>query len=219
MLANPYFRDRAQAGQVLAQRLKGVEIESRALVLALPRGGVPVGFEATRATDADLDVFLVRKLGVPGQEELAMGAIASGGGRILNRGLIAQLGLSTLVIDRVTAREQREIERREWLYREGRAALVIGQRNVILVDDGLATGATMLAAVRAVQAQKPERVIVAVPVGSREACAELRQYVDEVICTETPDPFYSVSAWYADFSQTSDTEVRALLERGAHRRV
>jgi putative phosphoribosyl transferase len=168
---------------------------------------------------ADLDIFLVRKLGAPGQEELAMGAIASGGVRVLNDALIRHLDVSPTVIDRITAQELREIERRERLYREGRPALPIGNRTAILVDDGLATGASMLAAALGVRAQKPKRIIVAVPVASRDACEEFRRHVDDVICAETPEPFYSVGAWYDDFSQTSDAEVRELLERAVHQRT
>jgi putative phosphoribosyl transferase len=219
MVLTPLFRDRVEAGQILARRLKSVVVESDALVLALPRGGVPVGFEIAKRLHADLDVFLVRKLGVPGQEELAMGAIASGGVRVLNEPIIQHLGVSPNVIDRVTARERSEIERREKLYREGRPALPIANRTAILVDDGLATGATMLAAARAVQAKKPKRIIVAVPVASRDACEEFRRLVDDVICADTPEPFYSVGACYEDFWQTSDTDVRQLLERAAHQRV
>jgi putative phosphoribosyl transferase len=216
MYMEPLFRDRVEAGQILAQRLKAVVRESNLIVLALPRGGVPVGFKVAQALHADLDVFLVRKIGVPGHEELAIGAIASGGIRVLNHALIAELGISTTVIDRVTAREQQEIERRERLYREGRSALAVGGRTVILVDDGLATGATMLAAARAVRGWQPKRIIVAVPVASREACEKCRRHVDETICAETPEPFYAVGACYEDFSQTSDAEVRELLERAAH---
>jgi putative phosphoribosyl transferase len=219
MFMEPIFRDRVEAGRVLAQRLRIAVVDSNALVLALPRGGVPVGFEVAQALHADLDVFLVRKLGVPGQEELALGAIASGGVRVLNHALIAQLGLTSTAIDQVTAREQQEIERRERLYREGRPALPVKNRSVILVDDGLATGASMLAAARAVRAQQPMRIIVAVPVASREACEEFREHVDEVVCAATPEPFYAVGVWYEDFSQTSDGEVRELLKRAAHEQV
>jgi putative phosphoribosyl transferase len=219
MYVNPIFRDRIEAGQVLAQRLKGVIRDSNPIVLALPRGGVPVGFEVAKALYSDLDIFLVRKLGVPGHEELAIGAIASGGIRVLNQTLIRELGLTSLVIDSITARERREIERRERLYREHRPPLAVGDRTVILVDDGLATGATMLAAARALRIQRPKRIIVAVPVASREVCEEFRRHVDETVCAETPEPFYSVGSWYEDFSQTSDAEVRELLERAAHERV
>ena len=219
MWAEPLFRDRTEAGRVLAQRLKRA-IEARdILVLALPRGGVPVGFEIAQAFHADLDVFLVRKLGVPGHEELAMGAIASGGVRVLNEALIEQLRIPAAAIDRVTEREQNEIARREAFYREGRPPLPVTKRTVVLVDDGLATGATMLAAARAVRPKKPKRIIVAVPVASRDACEEFRRLVDDVICADTPEPFYSVGAWYEDFLQTSDTDVRQLLERAAHQRV
>jgi len=220
MFVTPRFRDRMEAGQRLAQRLKRDAVGGPdVLVLALPRGGVPVGFAITQILNAELDVLLVRKLGVPGHEELAMGAIASGGIRVLNEEVIRHLGISWTVIDRVTAREQQEIERREQLYRDGRPALPIQDRIVILVDDGLATGATMLAAARAARAQQPKRVIVAVPVASHEACEEFRRHVDEVICAETPEPFDSVGTWYEDFRQTSDAEVRELLQKASHQGV
>ena len=215
MFIKPLFRDRFEAGQILGKLLISKVKDPNALVLALPRGGVPVGFEVARALNAEPDVFLVRKLGVPGHEELAMGAIASGGVRVLNHALIRELGLSSLIIDRITAKEQQEIERRERLYREGRPALPVAHRTAIVVDDGLATGATMLAAARALRAQQPGRIIVAVPVASPEACEEFRQHVDEVVCAATPDPFYAVGVWYEDFSQTSDAEVHELLERAA----
>jgi putative phosphoribosyl transferase len=207
------FRDRIHAGRVLAQQVQSVVLDQDAVVLGLPRGGVPVAFEIAEALHADLDVILVRKIGVPGQEELAMGAIASGGTRVLKQSLIEQLQISTDIIERLTARERQEIDRRERLYRGGRPASPIRDRTVILVDDGLATGASMLAAVRAVRLQKPRRIIVAVPVASREACEEFREYVDNVICAQTPEPFYAVGVWYEDFSQTSDAEVSQLLQR------
>jgi putative phosphoribosyl transferase len=213
------FRNRAEAGRILADRLGGYGLSPADLILALPRGGVPVAFEIATKFAADLDVFVVRKLGVPGQEELAMGAIASGGVRVINHGLIRYLTISSTLIDEVTARERREIERREKLYRDGRPALPITGRSVVLVDDGLATGASMLAAVRAVKAQHPDRVLVAVPVASREACEEFRREVHAVICAETPQPFLSVGAWYEDFAQTSDAEVKDLLGRRSHERV
>jgi putative phosphoribosyl transferase len=215
MLASLPFRNRAEAGRFLADRLKPPVADQNAIVLALPRGGVPVGFEVARVLHADLDVFLVRKLGVPGQEELAMGAIASGGVRVLNDTLIRQLLISQATIDQVTARERQEIDVRERAYRNGKAALPLQGRTVVLVDDGLATGATMLAAARAVRAEQPNQIIVAVPVASRQACDELRHYVDQVICGATPEPFDAVGAWYQDFSQTSDAEVRDLLERAS----
>jgi len=213
MFIKPLFRDRFEAGEFLGKLLTVKVKDRNPIVLALPRGGVPVGFEVARALNAEMDVFLVRKLGVPGHEELAMGAIASGGVRVLNEALIEELGLSSLIVDRITAREQQQIERRERLYREGRPALPFGHRTVILVDYGLATGASMLAAARALRAQQPERIIVAVPVASPETCEEFRQHVDEVVCAATPDPFYAVGVWYEDFSQTPDAEVRELLER------
>jgi putative phosphoribosyl transferase len=215
MFVKPLFRDRFEAGVILGQLLSPKVQHTNPIVLALPRGGVPVGFEVARVLNADLDIFLVRKLGVPGHEELAMGAIASGGVRVLNEDLIKQLGLSSLIIDRITAKEQQEIERRARLYREGRPALPVAHRTVILVDDGLATGATMLAAARALRAQQPERIIVAVPVAAPQSCEEFRQHVDEIVCAATPNPFCAVGAWYEDFSQTSDAEVRELLERAA----
>jgi putative phosphoribosyl transferase len=213
MIVAPLFRDRTEAGEALGHRLKAMRIDSTALVLSLPRGGVPVGFEVARTLGTELDVFLVRKLGLPGREELAIGAIASGGIRVLNHGLIAELGLSTTMIDHITARERLEIERRERLYREGRAGLAIRQRTVILVDDGLATGASMLAAAHAVRTEQPERIVAGVPVAAPEACRGFRRHVDEIVCLHTPEPFYSVGAWYQDFSQISDAEVRMLLER------
>ena len=219
MLVTPLFRDRIQAGQVLARRVKAVVKDPDALVLALPRGGVPVGFQIAQVLRLDLDIFVVRKLGVPGQPELAMGAIASGGVRVLSESTIQDLGISPILVERVTAHERHEIERRERTYREGRPALPIARRTVILVDDGLATGASMLAAARAVRIQKPKWVIVAVPVASRDACEDFRQHVDVVVCAETPQPFYAVGTWYEDFSQTSDAEVREFLQRAAREHI
>lgn len=209
------FRDRREAGRLLGDRLQNMVQDPHAIVLALPRGGVPVGFEVAMTLHAQLDVMLVRKLGLPGQEELAMGAIASGGVRVLNREVIVELAVGPDVIDRVAEREQLEIERRERIYRNGRPAPVVSQRTVILVDDGLATGATMLAALRAVKAQDPKRVIVAVPVAAPEVRAQFAAQVDEIVCLATPHPFYAVGMWYEDFSQTSDEEVSGLLERAA----
>jgi putative phosphoribosyl transferase len=208
----PTFRDRREAGRALASRVAALIGKDEApLVLALPRGGVPVGFEVAKALGADLDVFLVRKLGVPGHEEFAMGAIAGGGVRVLNEALIRELGLSRVAVDRVIATERAEIERREKLYRLSRPSLPVRGRTAILVDDGLATGSTMLAAVRAVIAQEPKRIIVAVPVASPEVCVEFRDLVDDVICAETEEPLHAVGLSYEDFSQTSDDEVRRLL--------
>jgi putative phosphoribosyl transferase len=216
MYPEPIFRDRVHAGQALAQELRTVTPLTNPLVLALPRGGVPVGFEIARDLQGDLDIFVVRKLGAPGQEELAVGAIASGGVRVLNEALIEHLKISAAALDLLTAQERQEIERREWLYREGRPAVPIANRAVILVDDGLATGASMLAATRAVKQQRPASILVAVPVASAAACREFHRHVGEIVCLRTPEPFYAVGAWYQDFSQTTDMDVQELLERGMH---
>ena len=207
------FRDRTDAGRRLAARMTEYAGRSDVLVLALPRGGVPVAFEVARALRAPLDVFLVRKLGVPGQEELAMGAIASGGVRVVNEDVVRHLGIPPEVIDAVAAREQGELERRERAYRDDRPAPDVRGRTVILVDDGLATGSTMRAAALALRQQGPARVVVAVPVASREACEEFRGEVDDIVCAATPEPFMGVGRWYEDFSQTTDEEVRELLAR------
>lgn len=188
--------------------------EEDALVLALPRGGVPVGFAVARALGAPLDVLLVRKLGVPGEEELAMGAIASGGVRVLNRDLIAQLGVPAKFVEDVVSREGRELQRRETLYRAGRPALPVRGQTVVLTDDGLATGASMLAAARALRSEGARRVIAAAPVGSRQACEQLRREVEGVVCAAMPEPFGAVGAWYDDFSPTTDQEVCELLAAG-----
>ncbi len=211
----PLFRDRTEAGRVLAERVKSSVAERNVLVLALPRGGVPVGFEVARALPADFDIFLVRKLGLPGEEELAVGAIASGGVRVLNDDLIRYLRVPSTVIEQITEREQRELERREQLYRDGRAPIPVHDRTVILVDDGLATGASMLAASRALRPRGARRVMVAVPVGAPQTCSELRKEVDEIICVATPHPFGAVGIWYEDFSQTTDDDVRQLLQAAA----
>ena len=183
------------------------------VVLALPRGGVPVGYEVARKLNAPLDVFLVRKLGVPGHEELAMGAIASGGMRVLNDEIVIYLGISDKVIDRIAAVEQRELERRELAYRDNRPRPELKGRVVILIDDGLATGSTMRAAAESLRRHEPRRIVVAVPVSSRETCEELRSEVDEIVCAATPEYFQGVGLWYEDFVQTSDEEVRQLLRR------
>jgi putative phosphoribosyl transferase len=205
------FRNRRAAGQVLASRLMKYAGRPDVIVLALPRGGVPVAFEVARTLDAPLDVFLVRKLGVPGHEELAMGAIASGGVRVLNRDIIDMLGLTDVDVDEVAARETDEIDRRERLYRGAAPPPDLDGRVVILVDDGLATGASMRAAVAALRAARPARIVVAVPVGARATCEELQSEVDEVVCTATPEPFDAVGLWYREFLPTSDEEVRKLL--------
>ena len=209
------FVDRAEAGRVLAERLRMYAGRPDVTVLALPRGGVVVGYEVARALRAPLDVLVVRKLGVPGHSELAMGAIASGGARVLSRDVIAMLGISQASIDAVAVREQAELERRERAYRADRPAAPLHGRTVLLVDDGLATGATMRAAVRSLRAHAPARIVVAVPVGAPETCAELRDEADEVVCAHSPASFHAVGSWYDDFSQTSDDEVRELLARAA----
>jgi len=207
------FRDRAAAGRKLAEKLVAYAGRTDVLVLALPRGGVPVAFEIAQALEAPLDVFLVHKLGVPGHEELAMGAIASGGVRLLNEDVIQALNPPFHVIQEVAARELQELERKERLYRGDRPALEVRGRTVILVDDGLATGSTMQAALAALRRLGPARLIVAVPTAAPSTCAELGHEADECICAITPDPFYAVGIWYEDFSQTTDEEVRDLLER------
>jgi putative phosphoribosyl transferase len=210
------FRDRSEAGRYLARALAGYAGRDDVIVLALPRGGVPVGYELAKALGAPLDVFVVRKLGVPGHEEFAMGAIASGGLIVLDEGVVRRLGINREQIEQVVARELRELGRREAAYRGDRAPTELQGKTVILVDDGLATGATMRAAALAVQQRNPARVVVAVPVAAPETCDEFRGDVDEVVCAVTPEPFYAVGLWYEDFSQTTDEEVRELLDRAAH---
>lgn len=213
------YRDRVDAGQRLAEVLTSYADVPDVLVLGLPRGGVPVAFEVARTLGADFDVFVVRKLGVPGQEELAMGAIASGGIQVLNDDVVDMLRLPQEVIDRVAEKERAELERREVLYRGDRPPLNATGRTIILVDDGLATGSTMRAAVASIRAQSPSRLIVAVPVAAAETCEMLRSEVDEIVCLATPEPFQAVGLWYGDFSQTTDAEVRDLLERSGNRRL
>jgi putative phosphoribosyl transferase len=207
------FRDRIDAGRTLATRLNAYAERPDVLVLGLPRGGVPVAYEVASALNAPLDVFLVRKLGVPGHDELAMGAIASGGVRVLNDDVLRELNLGPDAVDRVASREAQEITRRERAYRGDRPPVQIGGRTVILIDDGLATGATMRAAAQAIQAQQPARLVVAVPVAAPATCDAFRHFVDEIVCAVTPEPFHAVGLWYEDFSQTSDEEVRSLLAR------
>jgi predicted phosphoribosyltransferase len=207
------FIDRAEAGRQLAEWLRHYAERPDAIVLALPRGGVPVGYEVAHALDLPLDVFLVRKLGVPGRPELAMGAIASGGVLVLNPDVVVALRIPAQVIDGVAAREKPELERRARDYRNGRSEPDVRGRTVILVDDGLATGSTMRAAVAAVRRRGAARIVVAVPVGAPEACAEFRLEVDEFVCLLTPEWFAAVGEWYEDFSQTTDDEVRNLLVR------
>ena len=206
------FINRRDAGRTLATYLSRYAGRDDVIVLALPRGGVPVAYEVAQALGAPLDLFLVRKLGTPGHRELAMGAIASGGIRVLNEDVVRWYSIPESVIEAVVLEEQQELERRERAYREDRPARDLRNRIVILIDDGLATGSTMRAAARAVRERQPSRVVVAVPVGARETCAELAAYADEVICARMPEPFSSVGQWYLDFDQTDDEEVRALLQ-------
>jgi predicted phosphoribosyltransferase len=207
------FRNRADAGRQLAEKLAAYANRPDVLVLALPRGGVPVGGEVARALGALLDVFLVRKLGVPGYEELAMGAVATGEVRVLNDEIVRGLGISEHEIDAIVAREMQELARRERLYRGDRLPPDVADRTVILVDDGLATGATMRAAIQALRQQKPARIVVAVPTASPDTCEALKVEADDVICAMTPEPFFAVGHWYEDFTQTTDDEVRELLAR------
>jgi len=208
------FHDRRQAGRVLAEKLEAYRGRENLIVLALPRGGVAVGFEVAHALQAPLDIFVVRKLGFPGQEEYAMGAIASGGVRVMNPS--PGMHVSPEAVAAIVAREQDELTRRELLYRDGKPAVGIRGRTVIVVDDGLATGATMRAAVTAIRQQRPAHLVVAVPVGAKETCRELREEADDVVCAATPQPFRAVGLWYRDFPQATDDEVRELLDE-AHR--
>jgi predicted phosphoribosyltransferase len=210
-MAPRIFRDRTEAGRVLAERLAAYAGQPDVIVLALPRGGVPVGYEVARALHAPLDVFIVRKLGVPGHEELAMGAVATGGVRVLNDQVVRALGIPSHVVDAVARWEEQELRRREQVYRGDRPPPDVRGKTVILVDDGLATGSTMLAAVRALRQQSPARIVVAVPIASRDTCEVLKTEVDDVVCAVTPEPFYAVGMWYQDFTQTTDEEVRELL--------
>jgi len=206
------FRDRTEAGELLASKLLRYAGRPDVQVLALPRGGVPVALEVAKALKAPLDVFVVRKLGVPGHEELAMGALATGGVRVLNRDVVESLRIPRALIDAVSAQELQELSRRERLYRDDRPPPQIRNHTVILVDDGLATGSTMRAAVEALRKLHPSRIIVAVPTAAPSTCDEFRSEVDELVCAETPQPFYAVGAWYEDFSQVSDDQVRKILE-------
>ena len=211
---SPRFRDRVEAGQLLGREVaRRIGKRDNVIVLGLPRGGVPVAFHVAQALDAPMDVFIVRKLGVPGHEELAMGAIASGGVRVLNRDVLSYVPIPQKTIDAVAAREEEELRRRERSYRGARPPLQLRGRTVVLVDDGLATGSTMRAAIAAVRKMEPQAIVVAVPVAAPQTCDEFRNEVDEMICLRTPDPFQAVGLWYDDFSQTTDQEVHDLLER------
>lgn len=205
------FHNRRAAGKTLAARLVSYADTSDLLVLALPRGGVPVAFEVARALHAPLDAILVRKLGVPGHEELALGAIASGGIRVLNPDVVQMLEIPDDVIEAVTQRERRELARRERIYRDDRPPPDVRDHTIMLIDDGLATGASMRAAIAALYGQGARRIVVTVPVAARQTLAELRTEVDDIICLDTPDPFYGVGWWYEDFSQVTDAEVHDLL--------
>jgi len=207
------FPDRSAAGRMLGERLAQYANEKPLLVLALPRGGVPVAFEIATALHAPLDVFLVRKLGFPGQEELAIGAIASGGARLLNAAIIRSLHLPSQQVEAITEHETKELERREHLYRGGRAVLNIDGHTVILVDDGIATGSSMRVAVTALRQKNPRKMVIAIPVAPFTICKQLRQEVDTVVCLSTPPDFYAVGEWYREFSQVSDATVRELLDR------
>ena len=208
------FKDRIEAGRFLADKLTNYTDRRDAIVLGLPRGGIPVAYEVAQKLHAPLDVFTVRKLGVPGHEELAMGAIASGGVRVLNHDVLSYIKIPAEEIDRVAADELRELERRERLYRGARPPLDVRDRIVIVVDDGLATGSTMRAAIKALHQKGPKQIVVAAPVGARETCDSLKNEVDVVcVCALTPEPFQAVGLWYANFEQTTDDEVRHLLTR------
>lgn len=212
------FRDRQDGGRALAEKLRHYAGTS-SILLALPRGGVPVAAEAASSLSLPLDVFIVRKLGVPGYPELAMGAISSGGVRVMNQDVVRGLGIPEDAIQAVVQSEAAELERREAAYRGTSAPLDVQGRTVILVDDGLATGATMLAAVQALRARHAARIVVAVPVGSPETCAMLAEEADEVVCATAPQPFFAVGYWYEDFAQTTDEEVQALLSPSSRPKV
>lgn len=212
------FLDRSEAGRELAAALApGYGGRGDVLVLGLPRGGVPVAYEIATALDAPLDVFVVRKLGLPGHEEFGIGAIASGGVRVVDEAVLRAYGIDAETLDRITESERRELERRERLYRDDRPFPLVRDRIVILVDDGLATGSTMRAAVAALRAEGPREIVIGVPVGARETCEAMSRQVDDLVCLMTPEPFYAVGLWYEHFDQTNDAEVHDLLERAASR--
>lgn len=213
------YRDRRHAGRVLALDVAPrLRADADVVVLGLPRGGVPVAYEVAQHLGAALDVFLVRKLGTPGHEELAMGAIASGGAWVRNEDVVRALAISREAIEAVARREQRELERREQLYRQGRPPLDVRGRTVVLVDDGLATGSSMRAAIAGLRQLAPGRIVVAVPVASGDGCRELTPFVDDLVCAATPEPFGAVGLWYVDFAQVTDAEVARLLAVSLGRR-
>lgn len=215
MFKRERFRDRNEAGDLLGREVaRKIGSRDDVIVLALPRGGVPVGDRVAKALGAPLDVFIVRKLGVPGHEELAMGAIATGGVRVLNDDVLRYVPVPPHVIDQVAEREGRELERREREYRGSRPPLDVRGRTVVIVDDGLATGSTMRAAIRALRSMEPRAIVVAVPVAAQSTCEDLRKEVDEMVCLRTPEPFQAVGLWYEDFSQTTDEEVHELVGNG-----
>ncbi|MEW6735218.1 MAG: phosphoribosyltransferase [Acidobacteriota bacterium] len=211
------YRDRTDAGKRLAIKLQAYANRSDVLVLALPRGGVLVAFQVAEALNAPLDIYLVRKLGVPGHKELAMGAIASGGVRVINDDVVNYLGISGETIDRVAEEETEELSRRDHLYRGGKIRPELSGRTIILIDDGLATGSSMRAAVQALKQANPAKIVIAVPVAPSSTCEGFKTEVDEIICLETPEPFQAIGLWYRNFSQTTDEEVKELLERAAQR--
>jgi putative phosphoribosyl transferase len=210
------FKNRTEAGRLLAQHLQQHANKPNVVVLALPRGGVPVGYEVAKALNAPLDIFMVRKLGLPNNEELALGAVATGGVRVLNPSIVRAFSIDEKTLDRITQNELRRLERQERFFRGDRPFSEIQGREVILVDDGLATGATMKAMVGALRKHQPAKIIVAVPIGAPETCKEFESEVDEIVCAETPTPFFAVGMWYRDFTQTSDEEVRDLLHKAAN---
>lgn len=213
------FRNRRDAGRILAQKLLHYADGSDVIVLALPRGGVPVAYEVALTLNVPLDIFIVRKLGLPGQEELAIGAIASGGIRVLNEDIIRRLHISEEMIDHVAQRELKELQRREQRYRGDNPPPEVLDKTVILIDDGLATGASMRAAIAGLRAQHPARIVVAVPTAAPETCEDFKAEVDEVVCAMTPEPFLGVGRWYEDFSQTTDEGVRLFLEDVRHQLI
>jgi putative phosphoribosyl transferase len=213
------FRNRADAGRRLVSRLQKYANRDDVIVLGVPRGGIPVAFEVATALNLPLDIFVLRKLGVPGHEELAFGAIGSGGVRVLNTGVLEQLGISDLDVAAVTRTEKEELERRERLYRGNRPPLDVHGQTVILIDDGIATGASLMAAIHALRQMKPAKVVVAIPVAPQATCYRLLREVDQLVCVEMPEPFYGVGHFYEDFSQVSDEEVNELLERASRTRI